>query len=217
MWSEVVHRELGALVNGLSPRSPLVGEMEHDHIKMPLDSVKGSKKTWRKLVSSVAHKISNFPNSRSDCWLMNLGSNAASNYIVESFSFRGGSNRYALFRVLYLLVHPEHHRRVEVRRDRDFDLGHRCGLGRGSRREDQVCINPFHVAPMDSHMNKDQNRCRYGAAFLCPHRALGIGCIFNDPNTGLEQPCRSQVTWPTGPCPHNPSCLPQSDVVQNHQ
>jgi hypothetical protein len=64
----------------------------------------------------------------------------------------------------------------------------------------QTCWNPFHLRLDNDANNKDDIKCTYGAAFLCPHGH----CIWTD-TKGEPIPCRNSKAIHQQ-CTHTPNC-----------
>jgi len=60
----------------------------------------------------------------------------------------------------------------------EHTASHLCRKGRANKKNDPVCINPWHIIFTTQKINIDQGGCAYGSRQTCPHG----NCIWNWPN-----------------------------------
>ncbi len=193
---EVVAKELDALVEALRPDDPVVGPLDDNSIRMPISNPDGRALTWRKFAGHMTRKLINQPRSIRDCWF--IASNKADGYHQTKLSTTGANNKKQTHCVAFLLANP----RSSLA---GLHVAHRCGLGKAKHQGGPSCINPHHLVAVVAQINQDQKGCKYGTRRRCPHKPH---CLFNWPDTGLEQPCFNADSVPSfEDCPHERKCI----------
>lgn len=189
-----VYKSLKGLVDDLDVGNALIGPLNTTVLRMPRRSIDGRKLTWNKLILQYARKVQNKNPTEDDCWFVK--SNNSNLYHQKKISKTGSNNKWLSHRILYALRFPNMMKRLNLPND-DNQVAHKCGRGKAKVKGGNVCINPYHLTMTSKQINESQKSCRYGAAYLCPHKRK---CVFTWEDTGKSKECFNLESHQTCEC-----------------
>jgi len=178
---------------------------------MPKQATDGRSLTWHKTILTVAKKIVNTPTSDMDCWFVQANHGRPKSDHITKLSADGSKNKWFTVRILYVILHPDEHSKVNNRdTQKDLYCLHRCGKGKGS----PLCINPNHIKLSTTKQNRHDERCGHGCHALCPHNPK---CVFTWKDTGLQKLCLNKKTYNSETCNCVPKCSHADSVLEKEK